>query len=221
MHETTHFSYESGTVNITTNSESLFEVAATDFRFDNYKDFVEAGFTPKELSVISAGQSADITFNLTISADIENEELKSQLLSGKEKEEKNTGMLTEGLYMEMSASKAVGDAPSEPISTLSSDAVLEIDIPLYLRAKDRTYYVLINNMGDCVLLNDLDNEPDTIRISTHNLTTGILLYQDPLDALEGGEAEHFQLQGRHFLWGGIVLLLGLWFFITHLHKKNM
>lgn len=221
MHETTHLSYEEGTVNITLNSESSFEVVAPNFRCDDYNSFVNAGFTKKELEAISGGQTADIIFDLTISEDIENEELKSWFAAGKEKQEPHVGRLSDGMYIQMSATKAIGDAPYETISTLSEDTLIEMEIPLYLRSQDRNYYIMISNMGDCVLLPDLDNEPETITFSTHNMTTGILLYLDPLEAREKGEAEKFRLQPHHLLWAGVVLLILAWIFITHFHKKNM
>ena len=221
MHETTHIPYQDGTVNITPNSESLYEVVAPGFRFDDYADFVEACFTKKELETVSAGQNAEITFNLTISDEIEDEMLKNQFAQAREREEASIGKLYEGMYIGMCAEKAIGDAPTESCNTLTEDALIEIDIPLYLRAEGRSYWIMVNNMGDCVLLPDLDTEPDIITVSTHNLSQGVLLYQDPLDSLESGQSKEFRLQSRHFFWGAVALLFALWLFITYLHKKNM
>ena len=221
MSEITHIPYENGTVNITLNSESLYEVAAPDFRFNDYADFVEACFTKKELEAVSEGQTADITFNLTISDDLEDEMLKNHFSLAREREEASLGKLYEGMYVSMSAEKALGEGPGVSCNTLTEDALIEIDIPLYLRAEGRSYWIMVNNMGDCALLPDLDEEPDTVTVSTHNLSQGLLLYQDPLDSLESvlSKESHFQIS--YIFWGCIVLLLAAWLFIGHLHKKNM
>ena len=221
MHENAHIPYENGIVNITLNSESLYEVVAPGFRFDDYADFVEACFTKKELEVVSAGQTADITFNLTISDDLEDQMLKNQFAQAREREEASLGKLYEGMYINMSAEKALGDAPVVSCNTLTEDALIEIDIPLYLRAEGRSYWIMVSNMGDCVLLPDLDAEPDNITVSTHNLSQSVLLYQDPLDSLESGQAKESRFQISHIFWGGIVLLLAAWLVISYLYKKNM
>lgn len=221
MHETTHLSHDEGTVNITLNSESLYEIAAPAYRLVDYDAFLEACFTKKELELISGGQVADASINLTISEDIGDEVLKDQLSAARHKEEANQGVLSEAMYVELSAQKSVGDSSPEAISSLSEDMFLEMDIPLYLIQENRSYWVLMSNMGEAVLLPDIDSEPNTITISTHNIGTGIILYQDPLDSLSEASKEGFHLKGIHLLYAGIVLLLGVWLIITHLHKNDV
>ena len=221
MHETTRLSFEEGTVNITLNSESLYEIAPPAYRPADYDNLVEACFTKKELEAISGGQTADLSLNLAISEDISDEFLKQQLDAAIQKEEASLGKLSEGMYIEFSAEKTAPGSPSESLSTLSDDVFIEIDVPLYLISEERSYWIMVSNMGEYVLLPDLDPEPDSITISTHNLGTGIILYQDPLDSLADNSETGSHPNIRHFLFAGIILLLALWIFLTHLHKNDM
>lgn len=221
MHETTHLSYMDGTVNITLDSESLTEIAAPAYRFDDYNSLVEACLTKKELDAVSGGATADLNVYCTITDDIADDVLKTQFSKAIEKEERDLGQLTEGMYIDLSAVKSTAGGAQELISNLSEDVTLVIDVPLYLISEDRSYWIMISNMGEFVLLPDIDNEPDTITISAHNLTTGLLLYQDPLDSLQSSQSESFTLKGRHFLLGGIIILLFAWFILTRLHKNDV
>ncbi len=220
MHETTHFSYNNGTVNIQLGSDSLSEIAAPDFRFEDYNRLVKACFNTKQLQTISDGETADISFNLTLSDDIENSSIKSRLSKAREKEEATLGKLTESVYMDFSLNRSLSPETAEEPDSFYSDCTMQIDIPLYLISEGRSYWLMTEYMGKSVLLPDLDNEPDSITIEARSMTTGVLLYQDPLDSLTNEQAGTIHIQKRYFFIPGILLLIGLWFFINHLHKKS-
>lgn len=219
--ETTHFSYKEGTVNISLSSESLTEVAAPSVRYEDPSLLVEACFTPKELETISSGEVADVSLFFTISDDIDNDSVKNQLTFARESEEVSLGKLTEGVFLDMSSYKSVGDGAGESLTSLSEDTLITIDIPLYLIAEDRSYWVLMDHMGECILMPDMDSEPNSITIATRSFGTGVILYQDPLDSLSQQHDNSFHISSKYFIMAGIVFLAVLWVIVDRLHKKGV
>ncbi|MBO5620024.1 MAG: hypothetical protein J5959_00160, partial [Butyrivibrio sp.] len=102
---------------------------------------------------------------------------------------------------------------------LSGDVELQIDIPLYLVAEGRQYYMMANDMGVCQLEEDVDADADTLSISTHSLTTSLLLYQDAKEALKTKQSA-FRIRAEYLFLGAILALLIIWRVVERSHKKE-
>ncbi|MCR5558667.1 MAG: hypothetical protein K6F75_14040 [Butyrivibrio sp.] len=219
MHEVTHISYGDGGVDVVLDSSSQTSVAAPNFRFGDYAALVSSCFTPKELDRISEGNTAEITFYFVVTDEIEDELLQEQYQGAISENESELGNLSEGILIDLSATKVIGaDEPSNLVSC-ANDVELQMDIPLFLVKEDRSYYILADNRGEMNLLPNATPEADVVTVNTHNFCPGLLLYQDANDSLIQKEDNRLMFDMHNVCFVGIVLLVILWIFIDHHHKK--
>ncbi len=61
------------------------------------------------------------------------------------------------------------------LTELDNEIEITVDIPENLKGKDK-YYIVRNHNGECVLLNDLDSNPDTITFKTDCFSTYAIVY---------------------------------------------
>ena len=221
MHQVTHISYGEGTVNIVLDSSSQTEVVAPDIRFGDYTGVVTSCFTQKELDRISQGEPASLTFYFVVSDQAENELLEEQYTKAIETNEEFLGNLTEGIYVDVKASKAVSDDADTSVVNLTSDVDVQMDLPLYLVREGRSYFFLSNSMGECELYKDASPDADVITINTDTLCSGVVLYQDIDESLIEDGKEPFRLKSQHLFLAGIVALVALWSLVEHVHRKNL
>ena len=220
MHEVTHISYGNGGVDVVLDSSSQTSVAAPNFRFGDYTALVSSCFTPKELDRISEGDTAEITFYFVVTDEIEEALIEDQYQEAISKNEETIGNLNEGMIIDVSATKAISDDEPTNLVTCSDEVELQMDIPQLMVKEDRSYYILADKRGEFVLLPDSTPEADVLTVETHSFVPGILLYQDAKESLLQRDDKTFSMDIRQVFFGGIVLLLILWVFIDHLHKKG-
>ena len=110
--------------------------------------------------------------------DFDNEEETQHFESSIEKAEMLTGPLQIGVCFEVEAVKSVGNGESSEIDVLYDDVEFQYEIPKYLVAENRVYYVMTDVMGVCELEDDIDKEADMLSISTHNVGATMILYRD-------------------------------------------
>ncbi len=220
MHEVTHITYGEGRVDVALDSSSQTQVAAPNFRFGDYAAVVSSCFTEKELERISEGNNAEITFYFVVTDEIEDEYILSRFESAIRENEEVVGNLNEGVFVDISATKAIGDDEAAELVNSFEDVELQMDIPMFLVKEDRSYFFMTDKMGDLELLSDASPDADVLTVMTHTFTPGLVLYQDPNESLIQKEDKTFHLEVRHFLFLGILILIILWFFIDHLHKKS-
>lgn len=220
MHEVTHISYGSGSVEIVLDSVSLTEVKASDFRFGDYSNLVTSCFAQKELDRISEGETAKLTFSFVVSDEIQDEAFKEQCENviadaGKENKE-----LFQGIYIDIDAAKSVGDESPDLLETSLNDVDLQVYLPLYLVAEDRAYYYLSHYMGNCELMDDASPEAEVVTINTHTFDKGVVLYQDVDKSAPSANEANVHIKSQYLFIGAIAVLVFLWFFLDRIRKKN-
>ena len=220
MHEVTHISYGDGRVDVELDSSSQTQVSAPNFRFGDYKAVVSSCFTQRELDKISEGNNAGITFYFAVTDEIEESILNEQFQNAIEKNEEVYGNLNEGIYIDVSAMKVIANEEETALLSCLEDVELQMDIPMFLVKEDRTYFFLMDEMGDYELLEDASPDADVLTVKTHTFTSGVLLYQDPSESLIQKDNKGFRIEVRHLLFLGIIVLIIPWLFIDHHHKKS-
>ena len=181
MQETTQLTYGEGSVTIMVSTESATEVAAPDIRFGDYYKAVEAIFTAKELEEISEGNSAFLDFHYVMTDELTGEDEVKHFEDGIERAEMVTGSLNSGVYFEVEAVKSVDGEEIDEVDTLYDDIEFQYEIPRYLVGERRVYYTMTDVKGVCELEEDIDADADTLSVSTHNVGTTLILYQDGKD----------------------------------------
>ncbi len=220
MHEVTHISYGEGRVDVVLDSASQSSVAAPNFRFGDYTTLISSCFTQKELDRISEGENAEITFYFVVYDDVEDALLSSGYQEAISDGEAIYGRLNKGIFVDLSVKKGISDDAPETIAVGNKDVEIQMDIPLYMVRENRSYFFLADKGGEFDLLEDYTPDADVLTVKTRNFCPGLLMYQDKADSLISKEDKSFNLEVRHFLFAGIVVLVVLWFFIDHLHRNN-
>ena len=219
MNESTQISYGKGTITILMNSESGTEVAAPAIRFGNYTQAVRASFSDKELSSIEEGANAELEFDFLMLDELEDKVIQQQLEDSVSGFEAEYGTLHKGVFFEVEAGKYLDMTEFSEIDSFSEDVEVQFDIPLYLAGENRNYYVINNVMGACEIQEDIDEDAVTLSIGTHNLSTGLLVYQDKSEALKVN-APKVHIKAQYLFAGAIVLLLLIWFLVDRRYKKD-
>ncbi len=219
MQETTQVTYGEGTVTLVVSTESETEVAAPDIRFGDYYQAVEASFTVRELEEISEGSSASLDFHYVMTDEPDDEEELAHFKSGIEKAEMLTGPLKSGVYFEVRAEKSIDGEEINPIETLYDDIEFQYEIPRYLVAEKRAYYAMTDVMGVCVLEEDVDKDADTLSVSTHNIGTTLILYQDGKDRAKNDQSG-FVLKTQHLFIAAIFALGLAWWALEKRYRRR-
>lgn len=220
MHEVTHISYGHGRVDIVLDSASETKVASTGFRFGDYAALVKSCFSPKELEKIDGGELAEVTFYFNVSDEIDDAEVFEQYGDNISHYEEKVGNLHEGLQIDLVATKSIADAEPEELSSVSKDVELQMDIPLFLVKEGRYYYFLSDQNGGYTLMEDYTPDADVLTVKTHIFTPGLVLYQDSYESLVSREDKTFKIEMRYLLFGCVIALVILWFFVDYLHKRS-
>lgn len=219
MQETTQVTYGEGTITVMVSTESETEVAAPDIRFGDYYQAVEASFTAKELEEISEGSTAFLDFHYVMTDKLDDEDEASHFESGIERAEMLTGPLKSGVYFEVKAEKSVDGEEINPIDTLYDDIEFQYEIPRYLVAEKRAYYAMTDVMGVCDLEEDVDKDADTLSVSTHNIGTTLVLYQDGRDKA-GNDQSGFTLKYQHLFIVAIFALGLAWWALDKRYRQR-
>ena len=219
MQETTQVTYGEGTITLVMGTESRTEVAAPDIRFGDYYKAVEACFTVKELEGISEGNSASLEFHYVMTDEPGNEEEVQHFADGIERAQMLTGSLNTGVYFEVKAEKSIEGEDSSTIDTLYDDIEFQYDIPLYLVAEKRVYYAMTDVKGVCDLEEDVDEDADTLSISTHNVGTTLILYQDGKDRI-GHDKSGFAIKTQYLLVLAIFALGLAWWALEKRYRRR-
>jgi hypothetical protein len=219
MQETTQLTYGEGSVTIMESSQSKIEVAAPEIRFGDYYKAVEACFTARELEEISEGSNAALEFRYSMTDKLDDEDEVQRFEEGIEKAEMLTGSLNSGVYFEVEADKSVSGGEKSEIDTLYDEVEFQYEIPRYLVAEKRVYYAMTNVMGVCELEKDVDEEADTLSISTRDIGTTLILYQD---GKENVNREHsgFAIKTQYLFLLAIVALGLVWWALERRNKRT-
>ncbi len=219
MHETTQIDYGEGTITVTMSSESLTEVSAPDVRFGNYNKAVTACFTQKELEEISGGTDAEVNFEFVMRDELSDNSLEKVFDKAIARAVKTNGILHKGVFFDVTADKSIGGDAKQELDKFYDSVEVQFGIPLYLVAEDRFYYVMINEVGACELESDIDEEADTLSVSTDGIGTTVMLYQSEEESLVDKDRT-LHIRSHHLIIGGIILLAIAWIFIDRSNKKG-
>ena len=219
MHETTQITYGEGTITITMSSESLTEVSAPDVRFGDYNSAVKAFFTTKELAEIESGTDARVEFTFVMRDELSDHSQQKIFDKAIARAAKTSGTLHEGVYFDVEADKSIGGDQTVELDKLYESVEVQFGIPLYLVAEDRYYYIMTNEAGSCELEPDIDEDADTLSVSTQGIGTTVMLYQSETESLSRKDRV-LHIQSHHLIIGGIILLALAWVFIDRNYRKG-
>ena len=190
----------------------------------NFKNIVEACFSPDEIEKIGKGASAKIRLSVVrISENIydEDRQLMQFMQEQYEKYAESMDGLQLGTFFDIVVERKLDNEEWKQLHELNGEIELTVTIPDELLAEGRTYYMMRNHEGECVILNDLDSESATITIATSYFSSYAILYRD--GNVENDNPANPDQTGNAVPWiaGGIsVLILLLLLLIAFMKKRS-
>ena len=218
MNESTQVTYGAGTITAHMNSASATEIAAPDIRFGDYLSALTACFSRKELESVDGGADAVVNIDFLMVEDLEDENVKTQFQQAVLDAKKTYGTMHEAFYIEADATRSLDGYDYSELQYFNDDVEIQIDIPLYLVAEGRQYYAMTNVMGVCEIEPDIDTDAVTLSISTHNMPTYLILYQDKKDMLNP-QTPIFRIKAQYIFVVALLLLLIIWRVVERHHNS--
>ena len=84
--------------------------------------------------------------------------------------------LTLGVYVDISMFMKIGEGDWNAITKTHEPVEVIIGIPTELQSDERIFYIIRSHKGNCTLLTDMDEKPDTITICTDMFSTYAIAY---------------------------------------------
>lgn len=186
-----------------------------------------AVLTPEQTELVNNGEAIEIRIDVKdISAQVP--ELDKKVIeNGIGEYRKEVPGLTLGMYVDISMFIRIGEGDWNAITETGEPIEIVIGIPDKLLEKDREYYIIRAHGGVHTFMNDMDDEPGTITISTGMFSSYAIAYVQT----EGAGADSGQRCGLcHicptflgvccFVWLAVVILIMIVVIILLRKKKG-
>ncbi len=143
-----------------------------------------AALSPEQIQLVNDGETIEVRIDVK---DI------SSTVSGRDKEIIESGLaeyrkempdLTLGMYVDISMFVRNGNGSWNAVTVTEEPVEVVIGIPEELKGKGRKFYIIRSHDGTYALLPDLDDNPDTITVST-NLFSAYAIAYEQADQTDG------------------------------------
>ncbi|MCH5205077.1 MAG: InlB B-repeat-containing protein, partial [Oscillospiraceae bacterium] len=166
-----------GAGNVTVNSasgENAPDVSISEETSSRLKDEVIAShLTPEEKAAVENGADVDIILSVEDAGDTvptEDKQVTKAVLTNTE--------YTLGMYLNIDLIKLINGQQVEKITELNTPIRVTIEIPKEFRSANRAFAIVRVHDGVAEVLEDEDNDPNTITIVTDKFSTYSIAYQD-------------------------------------------
>ena len=143
------------------------------------KELVETILTPQERTEVKSGANIKIVLKIEDGEQLAPAEDKQAVVE----EIKKLDGFEHGQYLDVSLLKIINESVNK-ITELDKPITVTFDVPDNLRG-DRIFSVIRVHNGKTDVLNDIDDNPDTITIETDRFSTYALVYRDNAPAADG------------------------------------
>ena len=167
---------DSGNVNIDSSSGANAPSVSMDKETsDKLKAEIIANLNEREKAALENGDDLNVILKVdnadnTVSA--EDKQAVSKAISN--------SSYTVGQYVNIDLIKLINEEVAEKITELNSPIRVTVEIPQNIRSSGRTYAVVRVHNGVSEILEDMDNDPNTITILTDKFSTYTIVYKNAL-----------------------------------------
>ncbi len=136
-----------------------------------------AVLTPEQIQSVTDGENIEIRIDVKdISGNVSGQD-KSLIENGIEEYRNDMPGLTLGMYIDISVFIKIGKGDWNAVNQTHEPVEVVIGIPPELQSDDRIFYIIRAHEGKYTLLEDMDEEPDTITICTDMFSTYAIAYE--------------------------------------------
>ena len=136
-----------------------------------------AVLTPEQIQLVADGETIEIRITVTDISDNVPPQDKEIIERGIKVYQNELPGLTLGMYVDISMSIKIGAGDWNIVTTTKEAIEVVIGIPEKLQSDGREYYIIRSHEGEYTLLTDIDENPDTITISTDMFSAYAIVYE--------------------------------------------
>lgn len=135
-----------------------------------------AVLAPEQIQLVNNGETIEIRIDVKDISDQVPEQDKETIENGIREYQKEVPGLTLGMYVDISMFIKVGEGGWNAITATREPIEVIIGIPESLQEKGRAYYIIRAHEGVSAFMNDMDDEPSTITVSTDLFSSYAIAY---------------------------------------------
>jgi len=194
---------------------------------------VNAVLTPEQIKLVNDGKTIEIRVDVKDISKTVSEQDKKVIESGFAEYQKEMPGLTLGMYVDISMFIRVGEGDWDAVTHTKEPIEVVIGIPEELKGDDRKFSIIRSHDGEYTLLPDMDNDSDTITVSTDMFSAYAIAYEQADKGKLSASGESSAKCGLcHicptflgiclFIWLAVILalLLIIWIVIWSKRMKN-
>lgn len=185
-----------------------------------------AVLSEEELAVAEQGQTIEIRIDVEHLEAVPQEDAEVIVTGIEDCQEQIPGLVM-GMYVDISMYMRIGSGDWNAIHATNEPVVIILDIPDELAGLTADFYIMRAHEGEYLLMEDLDEAPETITIQTEAFSTYAILYQ----MQEGGEKKPAAkcslchicptfLGICYFIWLAIIIALALVIYLIIRRKRK-
>ncbi len=137
---------------------------------------IKAVLSPEQQELVNGGETIEIRIDVTDISDQVPARDKEVIESGIEAYREEVPGLVLGMYVDISMFIRIGTGDWNAITATDEPIEVVIGIPDKLLRSGRKYYIVRAHNGEYAFMNDLDDVPDTITISTDMFSSYAIAY---------------------------------------------
>lgn len=146
---------------------------------------VRAVLTPDQQELVNGGETIEIRIDVTDISDQVPKQDKEVIEGGIEAYREEVPGLVLGMYVDISMFVRMGAGDWNAITATDEPIEVVIGIPEKLQSGGREFYIIRAHEGEYTFMNDLDDAPDTITVSTDLFSSYAIAYVET----DGAEAD--------------------------------
>lgn len=135
-----------------------------------------AVLSPEHIQLVNDGESIEIRVDVKDISQLVPQQDKDIIESGLVKYQEEVPDLVLGRYVDISMFMRLGKGDWDAITSTEEPIEVVIGIPEDMQEEDRAFYIIRAHEGEHTFLRDLDEEPDTITISTDMFSSYAIAY---------------------------------------------
>lgn len=143
---------------------------------------VEAVLTPDQQELVNGGETIEIRIDVTDISEKVPARDKEVIASGIEAYREEVPGLVLGMYVDISMFIRIGAGDWNAITETDEPIEVVVNIPEKLLSDNRKFIIIRAHNGKYTFMNDMDDAPDTITVSTDLFSSYAIAYVETEDA---------------------------------------
>ena len=188
---------------------------------------VKAVLTPGQQESVNSGETIEIRIDVTDISDQVPRQDKEVIEGGIEAYREEVPGLVLGMYVDISLFIRIGTGDWDAVTETKEPIEVAVGIPEELQSGGREFYIIRAHNGEYTFMNDLDDAPDTITVSTDLFSSYAIAYveTDETGLDDGAECGLCHICPTflgicYFIWLAVIIALVLILYIIWRKKRQ-